>query len=128
MHTMPSTAEPMLNKITGTSEAATTSPQAASATDAPSALDPNEWKSFKVTEKEQLTHNTIRLKFGLPDANQVVGLPVASCMVTRAPLGDKKEDGSTEQVIRPYTPVSAPDARFAALTRSAEHLCLSCDQ
>ncbi len=40
---------------------------------------------------------------------QVVGLPVASCMVVRAPIGSTKEDGSKAWVIRPYTPISRPD-------------------
>ena len=38
---------------------------------------------------------------------QVLGLPVASCLVTRAPIGSVKEDGSRAFVIRPYTPINA---------------------
>lgn len=46
-------------------------------------------------------------RFALPDKNQALNLPVASCLVTRAPIGSVKEDGSRAFVIRPYTPISA---------------------
>jgi hypothetical protein len=73
----------------------------------PSALSPAEFRAFKVTKIERISHNTAlyrcaaglrrglqRLpgavphgsaarRFALPDPNQTVGLPVASCMVTR---------------------------------------------
>jgi cytochrome-b5 reductase len=77
----------------------------------PSALDPNNWKSFKVKSVDDLTHNVKRFRFALPDSSQTVGLPVASCMVTRAPIGEEKEDGTKKFVIRPYTPTSLTDAR-----------------
>lgn len=38
---------------------------------------------------------------------QVLALPVASCLVTRAAIGSVKEDGSRAFVIRPYTPINA---------------------
>ncbi|EIE21212.1 cytochrome-b5 reductase like protein [Coccomyxa subellipsoidea C-169] len=75
------------------------------------ALDPNEWRSFKVVSKDVITHNTSRLRFATPDPNQTSGLFVASCLLTRAPIGAKKEDGNQKFVIRPYTPTSAPDQK-----------------
>ncbi len=102
------------------------------------ALDPNEWRSFKVVSKDVITHNTSRLRceppclsncchklfsevkatlrfcshrFATPDPNQTSGLFVASCLLTRAPIGAKKEDGTQKFVIRPYTPTSAPDQK-----------------
>lgn len=36
---------------------------------------------------------------------------MASCLLTRAPIGAKKEDGTQKFVIRPYTPTSPPDAK-----------------
>ncbi|BDA51006.1 NADH-cytochrome b5 reductase 2 [Coccomyxa sp. Obi] len=85
----------------------------AKAEEAPSAaaLDPNEWRSFKVVSKEPVTRNTSRLRFATPDPNQTSGLFVASCLLTRAPIGAKKEDGTQKFVIRPYTPTSPPDAK-----------------
>lgn len=75
-----------------------------------SALDPKEWRSFTLKQRTQLTHNTALYRFALDNPSQVVGLPVASCLLTRAPLGTK-DDGSPSFAIRPYTPVSPPDAR-----------------
>lgn len=83
----------------------------ASAEAAPaSALDPTAWKSFALIEKEKLTHNTNLYRFALDDPGQVVGLPVASCLLTRAPVGTKP-DGSPSFAIRPYTPTSLKDAK-----------------
>lgn len=80
--------------------------------DAPgSALDPKEWRSFKLMAKEVINHNTAIYRFELPDKEQVVGLPVASCLLTGANIGDVKDDGSKGMIIRPYTPTSEPDAK-----------------
>lgn len=79
------------------------------------ALRADEWRSFKVVEKRELARNkqtgiaTEYLRFQLPHENMPLGLPVASCFVTRAPIGSENEDGSKKNVIRPYTPVTSPD-------------------
>ena len=67
------------------------------------ALSPEEWRPFKLVHKEALTHGanpTVLFRFALPDAGQEVGLPVASCLLTRAPIGSEKPDGSRAWVIR----------------------------
>lgn len=46
-----------------------------------------------------------------PPPPRQVGLPVASCLLVRAPIGSEKPDGSRAFVIRPYTPISHPDER-----------------
>lgn len=46
------------------------------------ALDPKEFRPFKLIEKEQLSHNTARYVFELPKGEKA-GLPVASCLVVR---------------------------------------------
>jgi len=66
-----------------------------------SALDPNNFKSFKLFEIYPITHNTNRYRFLLENESQRLGLNVASCLVVKAPIGDSGKD-----VIRPYTPVS----------------------
>ncbi|KIY93599.1 NADH-cytochrome b5 reductase-like protein [Monoraphidium neglectum] len=74
------------------------------------ALDPSEWRPLKLVSKQKLTHNSFQLKFALPDSQQEVGLPVASCLLVKAPIqgpGDEKP----KVVIRPYTPISPPDAK-----------------
>lgn len=68
------------------------------------ALDPKNFIPLKVIEKEQLTHDTYRLRFELPDG-KTSGMFTASCLVTKANL-----PGEKNPVIRPYTPTSAPDA------------------
>jgi len=73
------------------------------ATEKSVALDANQFKSFKLEEIYPISHNTRRYRFGLSE-DQELGLPVASCLVVKAPIG---EDGKDE--IRPYTPVSDPN-------------------
>ena len=108
------------------------------ASQAKGALDPNEWRSFKVVSKEPVTHNTQLLRyppdllwllirclslhaaheglhgprrFATPSPEDESGLFVASCLLTRAPIGSQKDDGSRKFVIRPYTPVTTPDTK-----------------
>ena len=50
-------------------------------------------------------------RFATPNPDDVSGLFVASCLLTRAPIGSENEDGSRKFVIRPYTPTSPPDAK-----------------
>jgi len=70
-------------------------------THAPVALNQDEFRAFEVIEVADVTPNTRRIRFALPSKNHVLGLPVASCIVTRANIG---ENG--KPVIRPYTPVT----------------------
>ncbi|KAJ8436856.1 hypothetical protein Cgig2_026180 [Carnegiea gigantea] len=93
------------------------------------ALNPDEWLKFKLHETANVSHNTklFRSILGLylveirlsecswvcvftfdPDAE--LGLHIASCVITRAPTGQDGE-GKTKYVIRPYTPISDPDAK-----------------
>ncbi|XP_042415863.1 NADH-cytochrome b5 reductase-like protein isoform X1 [Zingiber officinale] len=44
------------------------------------------------------------------DPTAKLGLDVASCILTRAPIGEES-DGRRKYVIRPYTPISDPDSR-----------------
>jgi hypothetical protein len=75
------------------------------------ALNPQEWRSVTLLKKDQVNHNTISLRFGFNKPDQVAGLPVASCIIVRAPIGKPQDDGSRGYVIRPYTPVSHPDQK-----------------
>ena len=50
-------------------------------------------------------------RFATPNPDDTAGLFVASCLVTRAPIGSPKEDGTKKFVIRPYTPTSTVDAK-----------------
>lgn len=68
------------------------------------ALNPTEWRSFRVTQVDQVTHNVSRIQFALPNASDKIGMPIASCLVARATIDGKA-------VIRPYTPVTSQNER-----------------
>lgn len=74
------------------------------------ALNPNEFRPFKLIKKEKVTPNTTLFRFELPD-NQVSGLYTASCLVTKALLKEKPEDDKPKAIIRPYTPISTPSTK-----------------
>ncbi|XAR66923.1 Cytochrome-b5 reductase [Bertholletia excelsa] len=73
------------------------------------ALNPDKWIEFKLQDRAKVSHNTHLFRFSFdPDAK--LGLHIASCLLTRAPLGQDAE-GKTKYVIRPYTPISNPDSK-----------------
>ncbi|KAL7096996.1 hypothetical protein ACP275_10G115100 [Erythranthe tilingii] len=73
------------------------------------ALNPDKWIEFKLQDKVQASHNSQLFRFSF-DPNVKLGLDVASCIITRAPTGQNAE-GKTKYAIRPYTPISDPDAK-----------------
>ncbi|KAL1822583.1 hypothetical protein ACET3Z_009361 [Daucus carota] len=73
------------------------------------ALNPDKWVGFKLQEKAKVSHNTQLFRFSF-DPSAKLGLDVASCLITRYPLPPDTE-GKTKYVIRPYTPISDPDAK-----------------
>ncbi|XP_057967193.1 NADH-cytochrome b5 reductase-like protein [Malania oleifera] len=73
------------------------------------ALNPDKWIEFKLQDTARVSHNTQLFRFSF-DPSAKLGLDVASCMLTRAPLGQNAE-GKTKYVIRPYTPISDPDSK-----------------
>uniref|UniRef100_A0A1J3FVN5 NADH-cytochrome b5 reductase n=1 Tax=Noccaea caerulescens TaxID=107243 RepID=A0A1J3FVN5_NOCCA len=83
--------------------------QAKEETGPKTALNPDKWLEFKLQDSATVSHNTKLFRFSFdPSAN--LGLHVASCLLTRAPLGYDAE-GKTKYVIRPYTPISDPEAK-----------------
>ncbi|KAJ1976705.1 NADH-cytochrome b5 reductase [Dimargaris xerosporica] len=76
------------------------------------ALNPKEFQSFVLKAVEPISHNTKLYRFALPEPNMVLGLDVASCIVTKfvdeQSLG---KDGKPKVVIRPYTPTSEEGER-----------------
>lgn len=69
----------------------------------PVALDKDEWRPFRLIKKEELTHDTLRLRFALQSENHVLGLPIGQHISFRFLAEDGKE------VIRSYTPVTSDD-------------------
>ena len=65
-------------------------------------LDPVEWRSFTLVEKEALSHNTAIYRFGLPHPNDSLGLPVGQHISVMAEIDGK-------QVVRSYTPSTLDD-------------------
>lgn len=68
------------------------------------ALNPAEFRPFRVRSVETVTHNTKRITFDLASPDQEMGLQVASCLLARA-----KVDGKS--VVRPYTPTNLNEQR-----------------
>uniref|UniRef100_A0A4W4FY43 NADH-cytochrome b5 reductase n=1 Tax=Electrophorus electricus TaxID=8005 RepID=A0A4W4FY43_ELEEL len=64
--------------------------------------DPTVKYSLPLTEKEEITHDTKRFRFGLPSSKHVLGLPVGQHVYLSAKV-------SGNLVIRAYTPVSSDD-------------------
>lgn len=65
-------------------------------------LDPNEKYFLPLVEKEEISHDTRRFRFGLPTSDHVLGLPVGQHIHLIATIND-------ELIIRAYTPVSSDD-------------------
>ncbi|XP_043723135.1 NADH-cytochrome b5 reductase-like protein [Telopea speciosissima] len=73
------------------------------------ALNPDKWVEFKLLESARVSHNTKLFRFSF-DPTAKLGLNVASCFYTRAPQG-QDDEGKMQYVLRPYTPISDPDAK-----------------
>lgn len=65
-------------------------------------LDPNEKYQLPLIEKEELSHDTRRFRFGLPSSDHILGLPIGQHIHLIANIED-------ELVIRAYTPVSSDE-------------------
>ncbi|GAA5910049.1 hypothetical protein JCM8208_000939 [Rhodotorula glutinis] len=73
-----------------------------------SALSNDEFRDFKLAEVIPYNHNTSRFVFDLPDGTSS-GLTVASALVCKASKEGECVNDKGKPVIRPYTPVTAPD-------------------
>ncbi|GAA5826172.1 hypothetical protein JCM3770_003193 [Rhodotorula araucariae] len=73
-----------------------------------SALSNDEFREFKLAEVIPYNHNTSRFVFDLPDGTSS-GLTIASALVCKAAKEGECLNDKGKPVIRPYTPVTAPD-------------------
>lgn len=64
--------------------------------------DPNEKYLLPLVEKEEISHDTRKYRFGLPSSEHILGLPVGQHIHLSATING-------ELVIRSYTPVSSDD-------------------
>lgn len=65
-------------------------------------VEPNEKYLLPLVEKEEISHDTRRFRFGLPSEKHVLGLPVGQHIQLSAMINE-------ELVIRSYTPVTSDD-------------------
>lgn len=65
-------------------------------------LDPNKKYQLPLIEKEEISHDTKRFRFGLPSPEHILGLPIGQHIHLIATIED-------ELVIRAYTPVSSDE-------------------
>ncbi|KAG5643508.1 hypothetical protein DXG03_000749 [Asterophora parasitica] len=75
-----------------------------------SPLDPENFIDFKLKKIVPYNHNTSEFIFELPNNNASL-LPVASCLVVKASNPEALKDDKGNPIIRPYTPISAPDQK-----------------
>jgi cytochrome-b5 reductase len=73
-----------------------------------SPLDPANFVDFKLKKVEPYNHNTAKFIFELPN-NEASLLPVTSCLVVKSSDPEALVDAAGKPIIRPYTPISAPD-------------------
>ena len=69
-------------------------------------LDPSKFVPLTLTKKTAISSNTAIYRFAYANAEADSGMTVASCLVTKAPIGSEKPDGTRANVIRPCTRVA----------------------
>ncbi|XP_068627708.1 NADH-cytochrome b5 reductase 2 isoform X2 [Battus philenor] len=65
-------------------------------------VDPNTKYPLPLIEREEISHDTRRFRFGLPSPEHVLGLPIGQHIHLSVKIGD-------DLIIRAYTPVSSDD-------------------
>ncbi|KXN85698.1 NADH-cytochrome b5 reductase 2 [Leucoagaricus sp. SymC.cos] len=73
-----------------------------------SSLDPENYKDFKLKKIKPYNHNTSEFVFELPK-DEASLLPVTSFVYIKASDSKPFLNGNGKPVVRPYTPISAPD-------------------
>ena len=73
-------------------------------------LDPTKWQELTLTKVVQLSHNSSVYRFAFDDPKATSCMGVASLLMTKAAIGSEKPDGTRANVMRPYTPISRPEA------------------
>ncbi|RKP39432.1 NADH-cytochrome b5 reductase 2 [Dimargaris cristalligena] len=66
----------------------------------------DKFHSFKLREVHPISHNTSLYRFELPEPDMVLGMDVASCILTKFVEPAATPEGKRKVVIRPYTPTS----------------------
>jgi len=66
------------------------------------ALNPKEYRKFKLRSRTEINHNTRLFRFALPNEDDVLGLPIGQHLSLKATVDGK-------EIFRSYTPVSSDD-------------------
>lgn len=66
------------------------------------ALNPKEYKKFKLAERREINHNTRLYRFALENPDDLLGLPIGQHMSVKAVVDGK-------EIFRSYTPTSSDD-------------------
>jgi len=74
-------------------------------------LDPKSWVPLKLVKSTPLTKDSAIYSFAFADPEATSCMTVASCLLVKAAIGSEKADGTRANVMRPYTPLSRPDAK-----------------
>ena len=74
-------------------------------------LDPKSWVPLKLVKSTPLTKDSAIYSFAFADPEATSGMTVASCLLVKAAIGSEKADGTRANVMRPYTPISRPEAK-----------------
>lgn len=76
----------------------------------PTVLKPDEFQTFPISEKKQISHNTAIYRFKLPTDNSILGLPIGQHISLAATLDvtdPKTAKVERKEVVRSYTPISS---------------------
>nr|XP_040232142.2 NADH-cytochrome b5 reductase 3 isoform X1 [Anopheles coluzzii]XP_049464332.1 NADH-cytochrome b5 reductase 3 isoform X1 [Anopheles coluzzii] len=92
----------LLNGKKGKSSSSSASAKGSAGKEPKTLLDPQEKYMLPLIEKEEISHDTRRFRFGLPSEKHILGLPIGQHIHLSATIND-------ELVIRAYTPVSCDD-------------------
>ncbi|KAI9837828.1 MAG: NADH-cytochrome b5 reductase [Sarea resinae] len=65
-------------------------------------LRPDKWQNFELTEKTIISHNVAIYRFKLPNATDILGLPIGQHISLAATI-----PGQPKEVVRSYTPISS---------------------
>lgn len=75
------------------------------------ALNSSEFRTLTLSSIKSYNHDSSIFSFALPSKDDVSGMTVASCVVTKAAEGAECKDKDGKDVMRPYTPISRPDQK-----------------
>lgn len=81
-------------------------------------LIPDTFQEFELSEKTIISHNVAIYRFKLPSPTSILGLPIGQHISIGATIS--KDDGTSQEVVRSYTPISGDDqpGHFDLLVKS----------